>query len=117
MPVLEIGGQRTLRAEEALTMEQLSQDFGFVRDLTTLAAAGPALLTVGDVRDSAQLFLDGQLVGGLEREKHEPALHDRKGPLGPVAPNGVALTGRQRTPPGLDEAPATSSSRPTASSP
>ncbi|WP_420310447.1 glycoside hydrolase family 35 protein [Streptomyces sp. YS-B37] len=127
LPVL--GGDRSLRAEQPLTMEQLGQDFGFVHYRTSLPAAGPALLTVGDVHDRAQVFLDGQPVGVLERENHEHTLafavprpgavlsvlvenqgrvnygqgiHDRKGLLGPVALNGAELTGWQCTPLGLD---------------
>ncbi|MEV6759693.1 glycoside hydrolase family 35 protein [Streptomyces sp. NPDC051105] len=124
-----LGGDRALHAQQPLTMEQLGQDFGFVHYRTTLPAAGPALLSVGDVRDRAQVFLDGQPAGVLERENHEYALtfdvpragavlsvlvenqgrinygrgiHDRKGLLGPVALNGVELTGWQCTPLGLD---------------
>ncbi|MEU9157332.1 glycoside hydrolase family 35 protein [Streptomyces sp. NPDC048417] len=126
LPVL--GGDRALRAQQPLAMEQLGQDFGFVHYRATLPAAGPALLSVGDVRDRAQVFLDGQPVGVLEREDHEHALafavpragavlsvlvenqgrvnygqgiHDRKGLLGPVALNGVELNGWQCTPLGL----------------
>ncbi len=100
-----------------LAMEELGQDFGFVLYRTALAEAGPALLTVTDVRDRAQVFVAGQPVGVLEREGHERALaftvppggaelavlvenqgrvnygegvHDRKGLLGPVTVNGAA---------------------------
>ncbi|MFB6518779.1 beta-galactosidase family protein [Streptomyces sp. NPDC056401] len=100
-----------------LTMEQLGQDFGFVLYETLLAARGPAVLSVEDVRDRAQVFVDGQPVGVLERESHEHALaftvprhgarlsvlvenqgrvnygqgiHDRKGLLGRVLVNGLA---------------------------
>ncbi|WP_030231133.1 glycoside hydrolase family 35 protein [Streptomyces sp. NRRL S-350] len=107
-------------SERPLTMEQLGQDFGFVRYETVLPAAGPALLEVEDVRDRAQVFVDGQPVGVLERERHEhalalavpragsvlrllvenqgrvnygPGIHDRKGLLGGVRLNGAELTG------------------------
>ncbi|MDD9380184.1 beta-galactosidase [Streptomyces sp. ZAF1911] len=100
-----------------LTMEQLGQDFGFVLYETLLAARGPAVLSVEDVRDRAQVFVDGQPVGVLERESHEhalaftvprhgarlsvlvenqgrvnygPGIHDRKGLLGRVLVNGLA---------------------------
>ena len=124
-----LGAARGMPSEHPLTMEQLGQDFGFVHYRTVLSAAGPALLTVGDVRDRAQVFLDGQPVGVLERENHDQALaflvprpgtvlsvlvenqgrvnygqgiHDRKGLLGPVALNGTELTGWQCTPLALD---------------
>ncbi|MEV4560797.1 glycoside hydrolase family 35 protein [Kitasatospora sp. NPDC049285] len=103
-----------------LGMEQLGQDFGFTLYKAILPAAGPAVLEVTEVRDRAQVFVDGQPVGVLERENHQRALafhvpragsvlrllvenqgrvnygeglHDRKGLVGPVLLNGVELTG------------------------
>ncbi|WP_282685097.1 MULTISPECIES: beta-galactosidase [unclassified Streptomyces] len=102
-----------------LTMEQLGQDFGFVLYETALPDAGPHLLEVEQVRDRAQVFVDGLPVGVLERESHEhtltltaprpgsvlsvlvenqgrvnygPGIHDRKGLLGEVLLNGGPLT-------------------------
>ncbi|WP_030220672.1 glycoside hydrolase family 35 protein [Streptomyces bikiniensis] len=99
-----------------LTMEELEQDFGFVLYETTVPVRGPALLEIEHVRDRAQVFVDGQPVGVLERENHEHSLaftapragsvlsilvenqgrvnygqgiHDRKGLLGPVLLDGV----------------------------
>ncbi|WP_035839654.1 glycoside hydrolase family 35 protein [Kitasatospora azatica] len=107
-------------SEQPLTMEELGQDFGFVLYETVLPTAGPALLEVEEVRDRAQVFIDGQPVGVLERENHEhaialtvprpgsvlrllvenqgrvnygPGIHDRKGLLGKVHLNGSELTG------------------------
>ncbi|MEV6397721.1 beta-galactosidase family protein [Streptomyces sp. NPDC051907] len=103
-----------------LTMEQLGQDFGFVLYESVLPAAGPALLEIEQVRDRAQVFLDGQPVGVLERESHEhalafrvpragsvlsllvenqgrvnygPGIHDRKGLPGAVLLDGAELAG------------------------
>ncbi|MER5774209.1 beta-galactosidase family protein [Streptomyces sp. NPDC002039] len=103
-----------------LTMEELGQDYGFVLYETDLPDAGPALLELEQVRDRAQVFLDGQPVGVLERESHEhsltfsvprpgtvltvlvenqgrvnygPGIHDRKGLLGRVLLNGLPLNG------------------------
>ncbi|MGW6837060.1 beta-galactosidase, partial [Streptomyces sp. NPDC054949] len=103
-----------------LTMEELGQDYGFVLYETDLPDAGPALLVLEQVRDRAQVFLDGQPVGVLERESHEhsltfsvprpgsvltilvenqgrvnygPGIHDRKGLLGRVLLNGLPLEG------------------------
>ncbi|MFF0473869.1 beta-galactosidase family protein [Streptomyces sp. NPDC004284] len=103
-------------ADRPLTMEELGQPFGFVLHETELATPGPALLHVEDVHDRAQVFVDGQPVGVLERENHEhalaftvpragarlavlvenqgrvnygQALHDRKGLLGRTTVNGA----------------------------
>ncbi|MFB6618564.1 beta-galactosidase family protein [Streptomyces sp. NPDC056367] len=105
-------------ADRPLAMEQLGQSFGFVLYESALPAAGPAVLRIGEVRDRAQVFVDGQPVGVLEREHHEhalafttprpgarlavlvenqgrvnygPGIHDRKGLLGPVTVNGQQL--------------------------
>ncbi|MFJ2744880.1 beta-galactosidase family protein [Streptomyces sp. NPDC087440] len=107
-------------SERPLAMEQLTQDFGFVLYETVLRTAGPALLELPDVRDRAQVFLDGQPVGVLERENHEhalaftvprtgsvlrvlvenqgrvnygPGIHDRKGLPGGAFLNGGELLG------------------------
>ncbi|MEU9858477.1 beta-galactosidase [Streptomyces sp. NPDC047974] len=99
-----------------LTMEELEQDFGFVLYETSLPVRGPVLLEIEHVRDRAQVFVDGQPVGVLERENHEHSLaftapragsvlsilvenqgrvnygqgiHDRKGLLGAVLLDGV----------------------------
>lgn len=105
------------KADRPLAMEELGQSFGFVLYETELTARGPALLHAERVHDRAQVFVDGQPVGVLERENHEhalaftvprpgatltvlvenqgrvnygPALHDRKGLLGSVTVNGRA---------------------------
>ncbi|MEU4584700.1 beta-galactosidase [Kitasatospora aureofaciens] len=106
-------------SERPLTMEQLRQDFGYVLYKAILPTAGPVLLELDDVRDRAQVFVDGQPVGVLERESHERAIaftvpragsvlrllvenqgrvnygqemHDRKGLPGRVLLDGVELT-------------------------
>ncbi|WP_371478134.1 beta-galactosidase family protein [Kitasatospora sp. NBC_00315] len=107
-------------SEQPMTLEELGQDFGFVLYETTLPAAGPALLETRAVRDRAQVFVDGQPVGVLERENHEHSIaftvprpgavlsllvenqgrvnyglgiHDRKGLVGTVSVDGTVLTG------------------------
>ncbi|MFF3248136.1 beta galactosidase jelly roll domain-containing protein, partial [Streptomyces sp. NPDC002870] len=111
------GARASLRP---MSMEQLEQDFGFVLYETVLSAPGPALLEFEQVCDRAQIFLDGQPVGVLERENHEralaftvphadtvlsvlvenqgrvnygPGIHDRKGLIGKVLLDGAELTG------------------------
>ncbi|GGV85387.1 beta-galactosidase [Streptomyces gelaticus] len=120
---------RAVRADHPLTMEQLGQPFGFVLYETDLPTAGPAVLRVGEVRDRAQVFVDGQPVGVLERENHEhalafvsprsgarlavlvenqgrvnygPGIHDRKGLLGQVTVNGAELVDWNSSPLPLD---------------
>ncbi len=107
-------------AHRPLGMEELEQDFGFVLYEAELGRQGPVLLEVEHVRDRAQVFVDGQPVGVLERESHEHALaftvpragarltvlvenqgrvnygqgiHDRKGLLGKVLLDGADLAG------------------------
>ena len=63
LPVL--GGDRTLRAEQPLTMEQLGQDFGFVHYRTTLPAAGSLKLNGAAVTA-------GQVVSAVALLKHNP---------------------------------------------
>ncbi|MFD3656698.1 beta-galactosidase family protein [Streptomyces sp. NPDC058620] len=109
-----------VESRRPLTMEEMEQDFGFVLYETRLPLKGPALLELEQVRDRAQVFVDGQPVGVLERENHEFALafavprpgsvlsvlvenqgrvnygqgiHDRKGLLGTVLLDGVELAG------------------------
>ncbi|PVE11512.1 glycoside hydrolase family 35 protein [Streptomyces scopuliridis] len=109
-----------VESSHPLTMEQLGQDFGFVLYETVLPAPGPVLLELEQVRDRAQVFLDGQPVGVLERENHEhalaftvprsgsvlsllvenqgrvnygPGIHDRKGLPGKVLLDGTELAG------------------------
>lgn len=119
-----------VHSRRPLSMEQLRQDFGFVLYQTAVAAPGPALLYAEAVRDRAQVFLDGQPVGVLERENHEhtlaftvppggadlallvenqgrvnygPGIHDRKGLLGKVTLNGTELAGWRNRPLPLDD--------------
>ncbi|WP_423834480.1 beta-galactosidase [Streptomyces manipurensis] len=125
-----------------LTMEELGQDYGFVLYEADLPEAGPALLELERVRDRAQVFIDGQPVGVLEREGHEHSLsfavprpgaalavlvenqgrvnygqgiHDRKGLLGQVLLNGAPLDGWTSRPlplTSLDDVPFAPSSAP-----
>ncbi|MFE1949280.1 beta-galactosidase [Streptomyces sp. NPDC059524] len=124
-----------VEARRPLTMEELEQDFGFVLYETQLPRTGPALLEVEQVRDRAQVFVDGQPVGVMERENHEHALaftvpragatlavlvenqgrvnygegiHDRKGLLGRILLDGAepaAWTSRPLPLTTLDDVP------------
>ncbi|MFF4935059.1 beta-galactosidase [Streptomyces griseofuscus] len=62
------------RAPAPPTMEELGQNFGFVLYETELPEAGAGTLRAARVHDRAQVFVDGQPVGTLERESQENAL-------------------------------------------
>jgi beta-galactosidase len=62
------------RATTPPTMEELGQNFGFVLYETVLPTAGAGMLRTAGVHDRAQVFVDGQPVGTLERESEETAL-------------------------------------------
>ncbi|MEU6019593.1 beta-galactosidase [Streptomyces sp. NPDC047515] len=105
-----------MTADRPLTMEELGHPFGFVLYETDVATPGPVVLHAEQVHDRAQVFVDGQPVGVLERENHEhalaftvprqgarlavlvenqgrvnygPGLRDRKGLLGRTTINGT----------------------------
>ncbi|WBQ03365.1 glycoside hydrolase family 35 protein [Kribbella sp. CA-293567] len=54
------------------TLDQLGAQLAIYR--TEIAVDGPALLDVGEIRDRAQVYLDGHPVGVLERENHDRAI-------------------------------------------
>ncbi|MFJ1787046.1 beta-galactosidase [Streptomyces anulatus] len=66
-----------LHADRPLSMEEMGQAFGFVLYETALPSAGDGVLRMAEVRDRAQVFVDGQPVGTLERENREQALSIR----------------------------------------
>ncbi|MEV6415632.1 beta-galactosidase [Kribbella sp. NPDC051718] len=54
------------------TLDELGARLAVYR--TEIDVEGPALLSVGEVRDRAQVLLDGHPVGVLERENHDRAI-------------------------------------------
>ena len=117
-------------SETPLTMERLGQDFGFVLYEASLPAAGPVSLAFDQIGDRAQVFVDGQPVAVLERERHEHVasftvpragarlrvlvenqgrvnygkkLADHKGLIGAVHLDGAPLTGWSSRPLTLDD--------------
>lgn len=57
------------------TMEEYDQGFGSILYRTTLPAlSSPALLTVNDPHDFAQVFIDGKYIGRLDRRNGEKEL-------------------------------------------
>ena len=67
-------------------MEQFDQGWGSILYRTTLPAvkAGTTLL-IDEVHDWAQVFIDGKLIGRLDRRRGEFTIHDRKGITNKVA--------------------------------
>lgn len=120
-------------SEQPPTMEQLGQDFGFVRYRTVLGDPRPGLLRLHGFGDRAQVFLDRQHAGTVERENrtsaveladprpgavleilvenqgrvnYGPGLIDIKGLTGQVTLGGVPLTGWTSASLPLDTPPA-----------
>nr|HXK76068.1 beta-galactosidase [Bacteroidaceae bacterium] len=61
--------------ENIRTMEEYNQGFGSILYRTTLPQlTTPSLLTIHDVHDYAQVFVDGQLIGKLDRRNGEKQL-------------------------------------------
>jgi beta-galactosidase len=60
--------------EVAPSFDELEFDGGLVQYETRIAGEGPGVLTFGEVRDRAWVYLDGGLVGILTRELHESAI-------------------------------------------
>lgn len=120
VPGSAVRGDRPLTMEELAAHHGAGNGLGFVLYQTQLDTPGPVLLHAPGVRDRAQVFLNGQPAGVLERENHDQALtltvpvggaqlsvlvenqgrvnygqanHDRKGLVEPVTANGAVLTG------------------------
>ena len=60
--------------ELAPSFDQLEFDGGLAMYETQITGDGPGVLTFGEVRDRAWVYLDGGLVGILTRELHESAI-------------------------------------------
>ncbi|MFC4564314.1 beta-galactosidase family protein [Nocardiopsis mangrovi] len=110
------------RCEDPPTMDDLGHYQGFLLYRTQVAAEGEAVLSVGEVRDRAQVFVDGRAAGVLHRDFHDttlavtaprpgavleilvedqgrvnygPRIGEAKGLIGPVLLDGEPLTGWQ----------------------
>jgi len=60
--------------DSPVTADALGQRAGLTLYRAAIDVTGPAVLTVGEVRDRAQVFLDRQPVGVLARDHHDRAL-------------------------------------------
>jgi beta-galactosidase len=62
------------RTERPRSMETFGQSYGYIVYRTTIPQAGAGDLTVTDVRDYAQVYLDGRLAGTLDRRLNQTTL-------------------------------------------
>ena len=127
--------------DDPVTADELGQAQGFTlyqADVDLTDVPGPGVLSVGEVRDRAQVFLNGEPVGVLARDHHDraltlpsgargtiellvedqgrvdygPRIGEPKGLIGPVTVNGVPLRGWRVMPlPLADLAPAAAALR------
>jgi beta-galactosidase len=58
-----------VRSERPQPMESLGQAYGYILYRTTLAGPASGELAINDLRDYAQVYLDGVLVGTLDRRQ------------------------------------------------
>ena len=116
--------------DTAASFDEMEYDGGFAVYQTQLSGSGPGLLTFGEIRDRALVYLDGSPVGVLARDTHERAIRlpvsvglltllvedqgrvdygsrlgEHKGLIGPVCLDGAPLTGWTVTPLDVDRIP------------
>jgi beta-galactosidase len=134
LPLWAVAGRlgRWARHDEVVTMDEIGQYQGLAIYQADIDLRQPSVLTVGEVRDRAQVFLDGQPVGILARDHHErslplpaarrakrarleilledqgrvnygPRTGEPKGLIGPVAVNGDPVRGWRVLPLLLDD--------------
>ncbi len=134
-PLAEAFAER-VNSVQPLSMEDVSQDFGYIHYETTIIEPVKGQLTIKDVRDYAVVLLNGKQVGSLDRRHRQstidievtevPAqleiivenvgrvnygadiLNNRKGITEKVTLNGYELLGWQNTPLPLYKAPVSS---------
>jgi beta-galactosidase len=123
---------------DPVSADELGQVQGLTLYQAVIDVTGPAVLSVGEVRDRAQVFLDRRPVGVLARDHHDralplpsgargtiellvedqgrvdygPRIGEPKGLIGPVTVNGVPMRGWRVMPLPLDDlAPVTAALR------
>jgi beta-galactosidase len=61
-------------SKEPLSMEDLEQAYGYILYRTTLKTAGDGELAIEDLHDYARIYLDGALIGSLDRRLRQKQL-------------------------------------------
>jgi beta-galactosidase len=64
-----------MRSERILSMEDLDQAYGYILYRKTLAGAADSELVLTELHDYAQVYVDGRLVGALDRRQNENRVH------------------------------------------
>ncbi|HZU08716.1 MAG TPA: beta-galactosidase [Pseudacidobacterium sp.] len=65
---------RPTHSEQPLSMEDLGQAFGYILYRTTLSGPVTGDLVLDQLHDYAQIYVDGKLVGTLDRRLHQNSL-------------------------------------------
>lgn len=122
VPLFGVLGEARPSAEP-LTFDEIGHDRGLLLYRTEIAGDGPGVLSFGEVRDRAWIYLDGAPVGVLSREAHErhialprsrgeltilvedqgrvdygPRLGEQKGLIGGAFLDGVPISDWELTP-------------------
>ena len=71
---LSSGLGKPISSHDVKTMEELDMGWGSMIYETTLPAMPAALLTVNDAHDFAQVFINGQYIGKIDRVKNEKSI-------------------------------------------
>ena len=72
---IEAGVTRTVQSSNIQSMEALDQGYGSMLYSTTLPRIdGQSLLTLTDCHDYARIFVDGKLIGKIDRVRNEQSL-------------------------------------------
>ncbi|WP_162304563.1 glycoside hydrolase family 35 protein [Maribellus luteus] len=61
--------QNMIKSKQTKTMEEIGQDFGFILYKTTLDSWLDGTMTLNEVHDYAWIYLDGKLIGEVNRNK------------------------------------------------
>ncbi|MGL3807696.1 glycoside hydrolase family 35 protein [Paeniglutamicibacter sp. R2-26] len=72
--VVDGAGPWTSSGNGPMTTDEIGSYSGFSVYRTRIEVSGPAVLTLGEVRDRAQVFLNRQGIGTLSRDNHDHSL-------------------------------------------
>jgi beta-galactosidase len=64
-----------VHSDQPLTMEQMDQAYGYVLYRTVITGPVTGDLAIGTIHDYAQVYIDGKLVGTIDRRLDQKSLH------------------------------------------